>query len=211
MSANPLILLASASPRRSALLTQIGVAHEVRPVDIDESVLPNEDPATYVHRLAQSKADALWLTLAAHERKPVLGADTTVAIGREILGKPATDSELLKMLRRLSGQTHQVYTAVALRSASGLDLRLSVTDVTFRPLNDIEIIAYWETGEPADKAGGYAVQGRAAMFIERIHGSYSGVVGLPLFETAQLLAQIGWKGLEITGIAPSRNKSRGAS
>ena len=211
MSANPLILLASASPRRSALLTQIGVAHAVRPVDIDETPQPNEDPATYVHRLAQSKADALWLTFAPHERKPVLGADTTVAIGREILGKPATDSELLKMLRRLSGQMHQVYTAVALRSAAGVDLRLCVTDVTFRPLNDIEIIAYWETGEPADKAGGYAVQGRAAMFIERIHGSYSGVVGLPLFETAQLLAKIGWKGLEITGIAPSRNQSRGAS
>lgn len=211
MIANPLILLASASPRRSALLTQIGVSHTVRPVDIDESVADGEDPAAYVHRLAGSKAEALWLTLPAGERRPVLGADTTVAIGREILGKPASDSELLKMLRRLSGQTHQVYTAVALRSMSGTDLRLSVTDVTFRPLNDIEIIAYWETGEPMDKAGGYAVQGRAAMFIERIHGSYSGVVGLPLFETAQLLTQIGWKGLEITGIAPSVIRSRGAS
>ena len=209
-SSNPLILLASASPRRSALLTQIGVPHEVRPVDIDESLGTGEDPSSYVYRLAKTKAETLWSRLAPNERKPVLGADTTVALGGEVLGKPASSAEHLKMLRRLSDQTHQVYTGVALRSTSGTELRLSVTDVTFRPLNDIEIIAYWETGEPADKAGGYAVQGRAAMFIERIHGSYSGVVGLPLFETAQLLQLIGWKALEITGRAPSQNTSGGA-
>jgi len=199
ISSNPLILLASASPRRSALLTQIGVPHAVRPVDIDETVRPGEAPAEYVYRLARAKAETLWDRLGPAERLPVLGADTTVALGNDILGKPASSAELLKMLRRLSGQTHQVYTGVALRSDRGTSLRLSVSDVTFRALNDIEIIAYWESGEPADKAGGYAVQGRAAVFIERIHGSYSGVVGLPVFETAQLLAEIGWKAFEIKG------------
>jgi septum formation protein len=206
---NPLILLASASPRRSALLTQIGVAHEIRPVDIDEALQTGESPAEYVYRLARTKAETLWDRLPPQERRPVLGADTTVALGTDILGKPASSAELLKMLRRLSGQTHQVYTGVAVRSERGTQLRLSVSDVTFRPLTDVEIIAYWETGEPADKAGGYAVQGRAAIFIERIHGSYSGIVGLPVFETAQLLAEIGWKGLEITGSAATQ--AHGAS
>lgn len=196
---NPLILLASASPRRSALLTQIGVPHAIRPVDIDETVRTGESPAEYVYRLAWAKAETLWDRLGPEERIPVLGADTTVALGADILGKPASSAELLKMLRRLSGQTHQVYTGVALRSAQGTQLRLSVSDVTFRALNDIEIVAYWETGEPADKAGGYAVQGRAAIFIERIHGSYSGIVGLPVFETAELLQQIGWQALKIKG------------
>jgi|HigsolmetaAR201D_1030396.scaffolds.fasta_scaffold00610_17 septum formation protein len=193
---NPLILLASASPRRSALLTQIGVAHEIRPVHIDEAVRAGESPAEYVYRLARTKADTLWEQLASSERRPVLGADTTVAFGTEILGKPASSRELLAMLRQLSGQTHQVYTGVALRDESGMHLALSVSDVTFRTLSDAEILAYWETGEPIDKAGGYAVQGRAAVFIERIHGSYSGVVGLPLFETAQLLERIGWHPFE---------------
>lgn len=195
----PLILLASASPRRSALLTQIGVSHAIRPVNIDETARPGESPAEYVYRLARSKAEALWDRLSPAERLPVLGADTTVALGNDLLGKPANSSELLKMLRRLSGQTHQVYTGVALRSERGTGMRLSVSDVTFRALNDIEIIAYWDSGEPVDKAGGYAVQGRAAMFIERIHGSYSGIVGLPVFETAQLLEEIGWRAFEIKG------------
>jgi len=189
---NPLILLASASPRRSALLTQIGVTHAVQPVDVDESVRAGESPAEYVYRLARLKAETLWERLAPADRLPVLGADTTVALGADVLGKPASAAELLTMLRRLSGQTHQVYTGVALRCEAGIDQRLSVTDVTFRTVSDPEIMAYWDTGEPADKAGGYAVQGRAAVFIERIHGSYSGVVGLPIFETAQLLERIGW-------------------
>ena len=196
---NPLILLASASPRRSALLTQIGVPHAIRPVDINEAVRQGESPAEYVYRLSCTKAEVLWDRLDPAERLPVLGADTTVAIGNDILGKPANSAELLTMLRRLSGQTHQVYTGVALRTERGTRTRLSVSDVTFRALNDIEIIAYWESGEPADKAGGYAVQGRAAMFIERIHGSYSGVMGLPLFETAQLLEENGWKAFVIKG------------
>lgn len=189
---NPLIFLASASPRRSALLTQIGVPHRSIPVDLDESVRAGESPAEYVSRLARSKAEALWARLAPSQRRPILGADTTVAIGAEILGKPASGEELLAMLRRLSGQTHQVYTGVALCTGRATVSRLSVSDVSFRALSDAEILAYWATGEPVDKAGGYAIQGRGAVFVERIQGSYSGIVGLPLFETAQLLEQIGW-------------------
>jgi septum formation protein len=191
-SSNPLIYLASASPRRSALLTQIGVGHRIRPVDIDEGERVGEAPSDYVLRLARAKADALWLRLEDDERLPVLGSDTTVALGTTIFGKPSSRSDGLAMLRLLSGQTHQVYTGVALRSSHGLDARLSVSDVTFRALEEAEIEAYWATGEPTDKAGGYAVQGRAAVFIERISGSYSGVVGLPLFETASLLVSVGW-------------------
>ena len=185
---NPLIYLASASPRRSALLTQIGVAHHVRPVDIDESLRSGEPPADYVVRLARTKADTLWNRLGAAERLPVLGSDTTVALGENILGKPAGRDDGLAMLKRLSGRTHQVYTGVALRAEAGLESRLSVSEVTFRAVSDAEAEAYWSTGEPADKAGGYAVQGRAAIFIERIAGSYSGIMGLPLFETAALLS-----------------------
>jgi septum formation protein len=184
---NSLIYLASASPRRSELLTQIGVAHHVRPVDIDESQRAGEPPADYVVRLARTKADTLWNQLGAAERLPVLGSDTTVALGQDILGKPAGRDDGVAMLKRLSGRTHQVYTGVALRADAGLESRLSVSEVTFRELSEAEAEAYWSTGEPADKAGGYAVQGRAAVFIERIAGSYSGIMGLPLFETAELL------------------------
>lgn len=191
-SSNPLIYLASASPRRSALLTQIGVAHRIMPVDLDETRQVPESPADYVVRLACAKAEALWRGLAERERLPVLGADTTVALDDTILGKPANRAEGLAMLRRLSGRTHHVYTGVALRHAHGIDSKLSVSEVTFRTLSATEIEAYWSTGEPADKAGGYAVQGRAAVFIERIGGSYSGIVGLPLFETAELLARVGF-------------------
>ncbi len=190
---NPLIYLASASPRRSELLQQIGVAHQVRPVDADESTRFDEAPADYVVRLARAKAEALWKQLTQDQRLPVLGSDTTVALGRTILGKPANRADGIAMLRQLSGHTHQVYTGVALRSENGIESRLSVSDVTFRSLSDVEIESYWATGEPADKAGGYAVQGRAAGFIARIEGSYSGIMGLPLFETAELLAGIGWQ------------------
>lgn len=184
---NPLIYLASASPRRSALLTQIGVAHHVRPVDIDETHQAGESPADYVVRLARTKAETLWNRLDTAERLPVLGSDTTVALGPQILGKPADRDDGVAMLKRLSGRTHHVYTGVALRDTSGLESRLSVSEVTFRALADAEVENYWSTGEPVDKAGGYAVQGRAAVFIERISGSYSGIMGLPLFETAALL------------------------
>jgi septum formation protein len=188
----PLIYLASASPRRSALLAQIGVAHEVRPVDVDEATREGEGPGRYVQRLARTKAETLWSKLPVAERRAVLGADTTVAIDGHILGKPANETDCLRMLRLLSARTHQVYTALALRHSEGEQTLLNVSDVSFRTLDDEEIRAYWASGEPADKAGGYAVQGRAALFIDRIAGSYSGIMGLPLYETGRLLESIGW-------------------
>ncbi len=189
---NPLIWLASASPRRSALLKQIGVAHRVRPVDIDESQHDGELPLQYVQRLAVAKAEALWSRLSEGERAPVLGSDTTVALGNDVLGKPRDRDDALRMLRSLSAQTHQVYTAVAVRDSLGCESRVSVSDVSMRELHDDEIAAYWDTGEPRDKAGAYGIQGFAALFIERISGSYSGIVGLPLFETGELLRMKGW-------------------
>jgi septum formation protein len=186
------LYLASASPRRSQLLKQLGVCHTVRPVDVDESRNGNEAPADYVRRLATVKAETLWQSLVAEQATlPVLGADTTVVLGHEIFGKPRGRDDGLAMLRRLSGRTHQVLTAVALRSDQGCDLRLSVSDVTFGILSSAQCAEYWQSGEPLDKAGGYAVQGRAAAFIERIAGSYSGIMGLPLYETAQMLTKIG--------------------
>ena len=187
-SAKPLIYLASASPRRSALLAQIGVAHQVAPVAVDESVIGAEAPETYVTRLAALKADTLWDSLPTERRAPVLGSDTTVVVDRTILGKPADEQDCMRMLQLLSGRTHQVHTAVAVRSARGGEVRLSISDVTFRTLSEVEMRAYWRSGEPADKAGAYAIQGRGAVFIRHIAGSYSGIMGLPLFETAELLA-----------------------
>jgi septum formation protein len=184
------IYLASASPRRSQLLAQIGVLHRVVAVDIDESRRTDESPEDYVKRLAAEKSQSLWARLAPGERLPVLGADTTVALGDETFGKPASKREGLAMLARLAARTHQVFTAVALRSERGCDLRVSVSDVTFGPLSAEESEAYWATGEPVGKAGGYAVQGRAACFIRHIAGSYSGIMGLPLYETAELLAAV---------------------
>jgi len=186
----PRILLASASPRRSELLRQVGIAHEVRPVDVDESVREGEAPSAYVLRLAESKAAALWRQLAAADRRPVLAADTTVALEGEIFGKPASLAEARNMLGRLSGRTHEVHTAVAILHGGGAAARVSSSSVTFRVLTPAEIDAYWRTGEPADKAGGYAVQGRAAAFISHISGSYSGIMGLPLYETWELLAPV---------------------
>jgi nucleoside triphosphate pyrophosphatase len=189
-ASNPLIYLASASPRRSALLDQIGVPHRVQAVDVDETAHGGEDPEQYVRRLAVLKAETLWQKLAAAQRQPVLGADTAVVLDDQILGKPRDETDCVRMLGLLSGRTHQVFTAVALR-ASTCHARVNVSEVTFRKLSDEEIRRYWRSGEPADKAGGYAVQGRAALFIERIAGSYSGIMGLPLFETGELLAEIG--------------------
>jgi len=193
-SSNPLIYLASASPRRSALLDQIGVVHRVQPVDVDEQALAAESPDDYVRRLAMLKAETLWRQLAAAQRQPVLGADTAVVLDAEILGKPRDEQDCLQMLGKLSARTHRVFTAVALRGSAGCEARVNVSEVTFRKLAADEIRSYWHTGEPADKAGGYAVQGRAALFIERIAGSYSGIMGLPLFETGELLAAIGAHG-----------------
>ena len=186
-----MIYLASASPRRSALLDQIGVPHRVQPVDVDETAQSGEGPHEYVRRLAVLKAETLWRQLAAAGSQPVLGADTAVVLDDEILGKPRDEQDCLRMLSLLSARTHQVFTAVALRASDGCQSRVNVSEVTFRKLAEEEIRRYWRSGEPADKAGGYAVQGRAALFIERIAGSYSGIMGLPLFETGVLLAAIG--------------------
>jgi len=194
----PRILLASASPRRSELLRQVGIAHSIRPVDIDESVHVGEAPSAYVLRLAEAKAAALWRQLAAAERKPVLAADTTVALEGEIFGKPGSLDEARAMLGRLSGRTHEVHTAVAVLHERGAAARVNSSTVTFRALTPAEIDGYWHTGEPADKAGGYAVQGRAAAFISHIAGSYSGIMGLPLYETWELLAPV----LGLTAVEP---------
>jgi septum formation protein len=190
-SSNSLIYLASASPRRSALLDQIGVPHRVQAVDVDERARGGEPPDQYVRRLAVLKAETLWQKLAAAQRQPVLGADTAVVLNNEILGKPRDEQDCQRMLKLLSARTHQVFTAVALRASDGCQSRVNVSEVTFRKLADEEIRRYWRSGEPADKAGAYAVQGRAALFIERIAGSYSGIMGLPLFETGELLAAVG--------------------
>jgi septum formation protein len=184
------IYLASASPRRSELLRQIGIAHEVRPVDVDETPRAGEPPARYALRLAEEKARALWERLGPAERRPVLAADTTVALGEAILGKPADRDDAMRILGSLSGRTHQVHTAVAVLHAGGADARVSTSSVSFRALDPEEIDRYWHTGEPADKAGAYAVQGRGAVFIRYLAGSYSGVMGLPLYETWELLAPL---------------------
>jgi len=186
----PRLYLASASPRRSQLLLQIDVPHEVRPVAVDESPRTGEAAAEYVLRLAEEKARALWASLAEAERMPVLAADTTVALEGEILGKPAHLDECRTMLSRLSGRTHEVHTAVAVLHEGVVTARVNTSEVSFRRVSRHEVDWYWNTGEPADKAGGYAVQGKAAIFIRHIAGSYSGVMGLPLFETWELLEPV---------------------
>jgi septum formation protein len=179
------IVLASASPRRRELLQQLGVPHEVLAVDVDEKPLPGERAEQLVTRLALAKAQA-GLRLAGPAR-PVLGSDTVVVVDDEVYGKPLDRADGLSMLAALSGRTHQVMTAVALATATEFVQQLSCTEVTMRRITPADAAAYWETGEPQGKAGGYAIQGRGALFIERISGSYSGVMGLPLYETAQLL------------------------
>ena len=190
MGRPPGVLLASASPRRSELLRQVGVEHEVRPVDVDETWRRGEAPVEYVLRLAEEKARALWDRLPPGGRRPVLAADTTVALEGEVFGKPAGCEELIEMLTRLSGRTHQVHTAVALIHPGGSAARVSSSSVTLRRITRAEMEWYWSTGEPADKAGGYAIQGLAAIFVSHVAGSYSGVVGLPLCETWELLADV---------------------
>lgn len=182
------IRLASASPRRSQLLRQIGVAHDVRPVNLDESRLSGESPRDYVLRLAREKALA---AVASGDGIPVLGADTTVAMGEEIFGKPRDEADGVRMLAALSGRSHEVLTAVALACDGRLETAISETRVTFRTISEAECRSYWASGEPADKAGAYAIQGFGAVFIARLEGSYSGVMGLPLCETATLLDAVG--------------------
>ena len=185
---SPQIILASASPRRSELLKQIGVRHSIMAVDIDETPLPSEAPAAYVERVAAEKS-ALCLAMTGADL-PVLAADTSVICDGRILGKPDDLQHAIEMLSHLSGRSHQVYSAVSLRGAEHWQA-LSISEVRFRPLSHQEIVAYWQTGEPYDKAGAYAIQGLASVFIEAMSGSFSGVMGLPLFETAQLLSRAG--------------------
>jgi septum formation protein len=185
---SPQIILASASPRRKELLAQIKVTALVYPVDLDETPLPDEQPLAYVQRLAAEKSALCAANLNAE--LPVLAADTAVVLDDWIMGKPKNREDGVAMLAGLSGKTHSVYTAVSLRGMQHWQA-VSVTEVTFRNLLESEIIAYWDTGEPADKAGAYAIQGLGGLFVASIKGSFSGVVGLPLFETAGLLAKQG--------------------
>jgi septum formation protein len=182
------IYLASGSPRRRELLGQIGVPFEVIRAGVDERVRSGEAAIEYVRRLAAAKAAAGRL---AQDDAPVLAADTTVVFEGMILGKPENPEDAARMLLLLSGRTHEVLTAVALRSDRGLEVRVSHSLVTFRTIGSDEAAAYWDTGEPRDKAGAYAIQGRAAVFVAELRGSYSGVMGLPLFETAELLRAAG--------------------
>lgn len=179
------LILASASPRRAQLLAQLGYRFEVRVASVDETLLPGEAATTAAARLARTKAQAVAMELS--EAMVVLGADTLVTCDEEILGKPGNAADGLRMLRLLADRPHVVVTAVAVCHAGRCDEAVVETAVTFGPISAAQCRAYWETGEPADKAGGYAIQGLAARFVKRIEGSYSGVMGLPLYETVQLL------------------------
>ncbi|HMA00435.1 MAG TPA: Maf family protein [Steroidobacteraceae bacterium] len=185
------VYLASGSPRRRELLAQIGVPFKLLDVTVDEARLPGEAPDAYVARLARQKADAGWRARPPGEPSPVLAADTTVVLDGRILAKPNDRPDGERMLRDLSGRTHEVLTAIAVASAQGLVSRTSRSEVSFRAISAAEARDYWATGEPRDKAGGYAIQGGAAVFVADLRGSYSGVMGLPLFETAELLEQAG--------------------
>lgn len=195
-----IIYLASKSPRRRELLKQIGVQYELLMMrelspraDVDESPQPNETPKAYVERVVQLKSMAARRVL--QERKltsrPVLTADTTVTFGGQILGKPESRDDAFRMLSMLSGETHEVLTAVMVATDDQIEHVLTTTSVSFAALSDTDIRRYIDSGEPMDKAGGYGVQGRAAKWISKLSGSYSGVVGLPLYETAKLLRQCG--------------------
>lgn len=207
---NQSLVLASASPRRRQLLDLMSVAFSAHSADIDESVLEGEAPAAYVARLAGAKASAVWDLIKPDKnlsRTFILGADTAVVVDGDILGKPDDYDDARTMLRRLSRRWHQVYTGIYVLTAacrsngaatsSGLhdrNLRVVESRVKFREVGDDEIAWYWQSGEPRDKAGAYAVQGAGGLFIERIEGSYSGIVGLPLCETAELLRDAGFSG-----------------
>jgi len=183
----PQLVLASASPRRAALLTQLAIAFAVKPTDVDEARLAGESIDAMVRRLALAKA-----TAAAHgESLPVLGADTAVTLDGEMLGKPTDRTEGIGMLLRLSGRTHDVLTAIALVQRARAEVRVSHSRVSFRAIDAAEATRYWDSGEACDKAGGYGIQGIGGIFAERIEGSYSGIVGLPLAETDALLQAFG--------------------
>ena len=184
----PRVLLASSSPRRRELLAQIGIAHEVRPADIDETVLAGELPVPHAERLARAKAEAV-----ARDAPDaiVIGSDTIVVVDGDILGKPADAEHARQMLARLSGRTHTVFTAVAVWRGGRTVAEVEAVEVTFRTLSAREIEQYVATGEPMDKAGAYGIQGYGATIVERIDGDYFAVMGLPLVRLTRLLAEVG--------------------
>lgn len=187
-----MILLASGSPRRAELLELIGTEFIAHGVDLDETPMPQERPADYVERLAIEKAQAGWQRYASQNGCEIaLGADTSVVLGGEILGKPLDREDHMRMMLALSGQQHEVISAVALTNGVETQARVVLSQVRIRRLTASEIDAYWETGEPKDKAGGYAIQGLGSVFVEFVGGSYTAVVGLPLKETADLFSTFG--------------------
>ncbi|MEZ0471971.1 Maf family protein [Luteimonas salinilitoris] len=200
--------LASKSPRRRELLARLGVPFAPLDVDIPEAPLPDETPKAYVCRVAREKAAAGWRLLGAPVQDAVLGADTEVVLGDEVFGKPRDADAAAAMLRRLSGRTHTVISAVTLRTAAGERQAVSVSEVTFTGLADADVVAYVAGGEPMGKAGGYAIQGGAEAFVAHLAGSYSGVVGLPLFETAALLRA---GGFAVAGFAAPEPRARAGS
>ncbi len=184
----PRVILASASPRRRELLALIGVAHEVRPADIDETLLPGETPVGHSERLARGKAH----TIAEHERDAgVTPADTIVVVDGDILGKPKDRADAAAMLRRLSGRTHEVYTAIAVARGAATESAVERVEVTFRALGEDEIAQYIDSGEPMDKAGAYGIQGFGATIVERVDGDYFSVMGLGLRRLVELLSRVG--------------------
>ena len=187
---SPHVFLASASPRRRELLTQIGIDYTLLHAEVDEALLPDEPAGDYVRRVALEKVRAGRTLLSGVAGSPVLGADTAVVVDGRIMGKPRDREEGMDMLLTLSGRSHQVLSAVALADDREA-VRVSTSRVTFRTLTLAQCAAYWNTGEPHDKAGGYAIQGRAGVFVSRLEGSYSGVMGLPVYETAELLQEFG--------------------
>ncbi|TDR80388.1 Maf family protein [Paludibacterium purpuratum] len=194
MTENETLYLASGSPRRRELLTLLGLHFERIHAEVDESVLPGEAARAYAERLARAKADAGWAVVQSCglPSRALLAADTTVVQDGVIFGKPVDEADARRMLQTFSGRTHQVITSVAVRRGEQIELATSVTDVTFRKLDEDAIQRYLDSGEAFDKAGAYGIQGLAAVFVERIDGSFTGVVGLPLFETAELLSRFGY-------------------
>jgi septum formation protein len=185
---NPSVILASQSPRRRELLTLVGIAHTVRPADIDESALPDEEPRTHCERLAREKVEAI------AEREPdalIIGSDTIVVVDGDVLGKPRDEAEARRMLTRLSGRSHVVMTAVAARYRGKERSAVEEVGVTFHPLSADEIAAYVATGEPMDKAGAYGIQGYGATIVARVDGDYFAVMGLPLQRLVRLIAELG--------------------
>ena len=197
----PEIILASRSPRRQQMLTELGLQFDVFTADIDETVREGERPADYVTRLAGEKALAAAVALAqpmdnpqskVRGSRPILAADTAVALGETIFGKPANKADAFRIWSALSASTHHVYTGLALLVEDDLQLRCVTTEIVYRSMNEREMTEYWETGEPQDKAGAYAVQGLGSAFVKEVRGSYSNVVGLPLYELRELLKANGW-------------------